>query len=246
MKNFYIFCMVYVTLIFSGCAVKQTDDDATKVAKHVVNAPIYAVMAVGAAGTAAGGAVGYGISKTIDTASGVELYGGEKFLYTIAEDKLDENNEIAKFYNDKNFSLYKDKNGQSYLYIKAKEILLQTDDIAHSKRWSVAQFDKRPFLIFKGIQLPDSITTEQILSTTIKDKFDNPIVWGDNTFIDIQERRTGWTLSLQKTIIVIVDGAETINMSDNKSPKSIPDQVQYYFPENSQNLSISKLMVDIH
>ncbi len=39
--------VVALGLGFNGCAIKQTDSTATKVAKHTVNAPGYAFMGLG-------------------------------------------------------------------------------------------------------------------------------------------------------------------------------------------------------
>lgn len=45
LRNIIVFMVS--ALLFSGCAIKQEDSTATKVAKHTVNAPGYAFMGLG-------------------------------------------------------------------------------------------------------------------------------------------------------------------------------------------------------
>jgi hypothetical protein len=70
MKLLYIGVIVSTLFLTTGCTVKQTDTQATKVAKHTVNAPLYLVIGVGAVGTAAfslaGAAIAYPVKLTID------------------------------------------------------------------------------------------------------------------------------------------------------------------------------------
>lgn len=247
MKKSILLFLWSLILLFSGCAVKQTDDDTTKVAKHVVNSPLYAVMAVGMAGEMAGGTIGYGVSKATDALAGEELYYGETLIGTFEQEQLDINETYAKFYQDNDYALYKDAQNNTYLYIVAKKILIKSNDISYFKRWSMATIEKRPKLIFTGIIIPESLEKEKILDTLQKDRFGNPIAWGDNAFITIRDKRSGWALSLTRTMVIIGNGAETVNMSDKNSPKGYVDQIRYYFKGQTEDMNdediISKFIV---
>lgn len=48
-----IVIILFTAFVLQGCSVKQTDSTGLKVAKHTANTPLYAVIAVGAVGTAA-------------------------------------------------------------------------------------------------------------------------------------------------------------------------------------------------
>ena len=234
-----------IALIFSGCAVKQTDDDTTKVVKHVVNAPLYAAVAVGMAGEAAGGAVGYGVSKTTDALVGEELYLGETFIGTFEQKELDSNEAYAKFFQNSDFAFYKDAQANTYLYIMRNQKLIKTDDISYFKRWATANMERKPTLWFTGIILPDGVDQEVALATVKKDRFGNPVAWGNNTFITIRERRGGLFLTeMKRTMIVIGDGADAVNLADSNAPIDFIEQIYFYFPEQSKNIEdMSKLLV---
>lgn len=232
-------------LLLSGCAVKHTDNDATKVAKHVVNTPLYAVMAIGAAGTAAGGSIGYGVSKATDAIIGEELYSGETMIGMFEQESLDSNLSYAKFFQNTNFAFYKDAQKNTYLYIMKNKTLIKTDDISYFKRWAMATLEKRPTLYFTGIILPEGVNTEMALATMKKDRFGNPIVWGNNTFITIRERRSGWALSMKRTMILLDNGADTVDLADQNIPIEYSDQIRYYFPEQIKGMDdLSELIVN--
>lgn len=239
----YLMCVI---LIFSGCSVKQTDDDATKVAKHVVNAPLYAVMAVGMAGEVAGGAIGYGVSKATDALVGEELYYGETLIGTFEQEQLDSKETYAKFYQYDDYALYKDAQNNTYLYLVNKKTLIKTNDVSYFKRWSMATIEGRPKIIFTGIIIPEGIEQEEIIKMLKKDKFGNPIAWGNNTFIKIQDRRAGLLLSLTSTMVLIGNGADTVDLADKNAPTDYVDQIRYYFPLQTENMNdenVSKFIV---
>lgn len=237
--NKIFFFLLPIALMLSGCAVKQDDDGATKVAKHVVNAPVYAVMAVGMAGTTAGGAIGYGVSKATDAVRGEELYYGETLIGEFEQDQLDANKTYAKFYQYEDYALYKDAQNNTYLYLVKKRTLIKTDDVSYFKRWSMAAIERRPKIIFTGIIIPEGVEKEEVIKMFKKDKFGNPIAWGNNTFIKIQDRRAGWLLSLTRTMVLIGNGADTVvDLADNNAPTTdYIDQIRYYFPQQTQNMS---------
>lgn len=245
MKKIILFFLP-MTLMFIGCSVKQDDDGATKVAKHVINSPVYAVMAVGMAGEAAGGAIGYGVSKATDAVRGEELYYGETLIGEFEQDQLDANETYAKFYQYEDYALYKDAQDNTYLYLVKKKALIKTDDVSYFKRWSMAAIERRPKIIFTGIIIPEGVEKEEVIKMLKKDKFGNPIAWGNNTFIKIRDRRAGWLLSLTRTMIVIGNGADTVDLADKNAPSDYVDQIRYYFPQQTQNMSdenVLKLIV---
>lgn len=241
-----IFMVFSLLVSLTGCSVKQTDDGATKVAKHVMNAPLYAVMAVGAAGTAVGGAIGYGVSKTTDALMGEELYYGETLIGEVEQEQLDTNETYAKFYQYGDYALYKDAANTTYLYLVPKKLLIKSDDISYFKRWAMADIEKRPKISLSGIILPEGVEAEEVMKSLQKDRFGNPVAWGNNTFITIRERRSGWLLSLKRTMILIGDGAATVDMADKNAPIDYIDQIRYYFPKQTQNMdddNVAKLIV---
>jgi len=246
MRKILAQCLMCVILIFSGCSVKQTDDDATKVAKHVVNAPLYAVMAVGMAGEVAGGAIGYSVSKATDAFVGEELYYGETLIGTFEQEQLDSNETYAKFYQYDDHALYKDAENNTYLYLVNKKTLIKTNDVSYFKRWSMATIEGRPKIIFSGIIVPEGVEEKELLKSFKKDKFGNPVAWGNNAFIRIKEQRAGLLLSLTRTIILIGNGADTVDIADKSAPVDFVDQIRYYFPNQTQDMSdenVSKLIV---
>ena len=247
MKRYVLSIGLGLCMFTSGCAVKSSDNDATKVAKHVVNAPLYAVMAVGAAGTAVGGGIGYGVSKTTDAIRGEELYYGESLIGSMDMDALDHNASYAKFFQNNDYAFYKDAENNSYLYLIKRQQLIKSDDLSYFKRWSIAQVEKRATLIFTGIQLPEGVDEKTALSTMKKDRFGNPVAWGNNTVIRIKEHRGGLFLTrLDHIIILIGNGADTVNLSDPNAPMEYTDQIRYYFPEQTKNMeddALSKLII---
>ena len=79
-----------------------------------------------------------------------------------------------------------------------------------------------------------------------KDKFGNPVAWGNNTFIKIQDRREGLLLSLTRTMILIGNGADTVDLADKNAPTDYVEQIRYYFPQQTQSMSdenVLKLIV---
>lgn len=245
MSKYFLIYITSLILFLSGCAVKQTDNDATKVAKHVVNSPLYAVMAVGAVGTAAGGSIGYGVSKATDAIVGEELYSGETMIGVFEQEILDSNVSYAKFFQNTNYALYKDEQNNTYLYIISKKTLIKSDDISYFKRWTMAALEKRPTLYFTGIRIPEGVDKEMALATVKKDRFGNPIAWGNNTFISIREQRTGWALSMKRTMILLDNGADTVDLADQNAPIEYSDQIRYYFPEQTKGIDdLSGLIIN--
>lgn len=66
-KIINIAIVVALGLGFSGCAIKQTDSTATKVAKHTVNVPGYAFMGLGYVATKTVEAVAIGTIVAVTT-----------------------------------------------------------------------------------------------------------------------------------------------------------------------------------
>lgn len=164
-----IIMVITIILLLSACAIKQTDTTTDKSAKHIVNAPLYAVMLPGMLLTAAGGAVGYGVSKSIDALADVEVYFSEAYLGKHKEKELDNNISLAKFYTDSDFAIYKDKENVNYVLFKSSNDFIKDVDFTH-KRWSIARLEGRPYLHVKKFRLPDDLKREYIFSKFEKDK----------------------------------------------------------------------------
>lgn len=235
--NIYVLCkkiclLCFGSIVLVGCSVKQDDTTATKAAKHLVNAPMYAILAVGAAGTYAAGSVGYGISKGIDKLAGVELYLGETYLGKHEEINLDNNSSLAKFYNGDYFSLYKDKEGDTYLLDKPTKDLIKDVKFGFKRKKSS---NGVYFPIYKVNLEETGIDKEYIYSKMKKDKFGNPIFLGNSVIVRIHQERKGWAMRLYTTLYIIPNGVTTTGFSFNEIyPVSLDDQIDYFFPKNSK------------
>lgn len=227
--------LVLVALLVSGCSVKDSDSGLTKVAKHTINAPMYAVLAVGAAGVMAGGGVGYLVSKTGDLVAGREWYQGEYFLGVIDQEKLDANISLAPFYEDNDFKLLKDSSGNDYLYFKDTGEFIRTKEVLNPKRWAVAGLEKRPVLKYYGFKLPDGITQEMIEQKAAKDRFGNIAYIGENSLLALRPRREGLPLSLHYEMFIITDGVKKYTNLGEFEPKTLKQWLQGNFPEQMKN-----------
>lgn len=203
MKLFQLASIALAGLLISGCSVKQEDDGLTKVAKHTANAPLYAVLAVGMAGTMLGGGMGYAVSKTSDALAGREWYQGETFVGIVEREALDANSTLAPFYEDVHFVVFKDAKEQNYLYFKDSSELIHTKEILNRKRWAIAGLEGRPVLPYVGVRLPESITKEMVEEKAGKDRFGNPVFIGQNSLAALRPRRDGWLMSLKYEMFVL-------------------------------------------
>lgn len=57
MGKIFTWYIISIVLVFTGCSIKQTDNEATKVVKHVVNTPVYSYGCRYGRRSVAGGAV---------------------------------------------------------------------------------------------------------------------------------------------------------------------------------------------
>lgn len=232
--NIYVLCkkiclLCFGSIVLVGCSVKQDDTTATKAAKHLVNAPMYAVLAVGAAGTYAAGSVGYGISKGIDKLAGVELYLGETYLGKQTEEDLDNNTSLAKFYNNMNMSLYKDKDNSTYMFDKPTKDFIKDVKFGYKRN---ASSNKVRFPISKVKLEETGLDEDYLYSKMRKDKFGNPTFLGNSVVVRIHQERKGWAMSLYTTLYIIPNGAATAGFAfDETYPVSLDDQIDYFFPK---------------
>lgn len=226
MKKVHSFLLVILVFI-SGCSVKNDDSTLTKGVKHTLNAPLYVIVGVGAVGHMAGGALGYGVSKTIDTIGGAEVYLGETYLGKNTEQALDNNTSLAKFYTDFNYAFYKDKDNTNYMLNKANGDFIKNVKFLH-KRWSVARLEKRPTIPLRKVILKKGTTKDDIRWEKIgKDKFGNPIFFGDNILVKVSKQSTGF-LSFVPVLYLIPGGARTVSKTDSNAPDSFKEQIDYY------------------
>ncbi|MDQ7060659.1 MAG: hypothetical protein Q9M43_05805 [Sulfurimonas sp.] len=220
-------------ITITGCSIKDTDETEVKVAKHVANAPIYAVGAIGAAGTAVvgflGGGIAYGLSKTGDAISGSEMYWGETYRGKQTEEALDNNVSFAKFYTDNNFALYKNSENESFMLLKETDDFIQSSNPRFEKRTAIARYEKRPHLNIKKYRLPDGIGEDLIYEKIKKDRFGNPLFFGDSILLEANQFRNGLFLTLKADIYIIEDGANTVSMADERTSDLQNLQIKYYF-----------------
>jgi len=230
-KKISLLCIV--SIVFTGCSVKQDDSTATKTAKHIVHASMYAVLVVGAAGTLAAGSVGYGVSKGIDKLAGVELYLGETYLGKHEEINLDNNASLAKFYSDDYFSLYKDKNNDTYMLDKPTKDLIKDVKFGFKRKTSSIGVY---FPIHKVKLEETGLDEEYIYSKFKKDKFGNPTFLGNNSVVRVQQVRKGWAMRMHTTLYLIMNGTTTVGIPYDKTvPTGLFDQIDYFFPNKKDN-----------
>ena len=223
-----------VTLVFiTGCAVKQTDTTSEKTAKHLVNAPFYVVFGAAKLATVAGGAVGYGVSKMGDAVTGRELYMGEEYLGDTNETTLDNNASYAKYYSDPDFAMYKNEKNENLLLLKESGELIKSSKALIKKRWAAAAIEGKRHLHVFDVRLPDDMDEKYILGKLKKDRFGNPVFFGDNVVLELKQSRSGWALTLHSKLFIIPGGANTVGMADKNAPDTIEEQVKYYFSKTS-------------
>ncbi len=226
---------IIVSLVLHACAIKQTDTTSIKGVKHIANAPLYAIMIPGMLFSVAGGTIGYGVSKSLDTLTGIELYLGEEYLGKQTEDRLDHNASLAKFYTDDSFALYKDKNSTNYALFKSNNDFIKDVNLVH-KRWSIAKLEGRPYLHVKQFRLPNDLEKEYIISKFEKDRFGNPIFLGNNIVAKLNQYHSGIFLTKYSDIYLLTNGALTINRAtkDNNIPINTQKQLSYFFKQTTQ------------
>ncbi len=229
-KILYTYLLVF---IITGCSVKQTDDTATKTAKHLVNSPAYVILGIGAVGTLAAGSVGYGISKGIDKLAGVELYLGETYLGKHEEINLDNNASFAKFYTDNNFALYKDIDNSIYMLDKPTKDLIKDVKFGFKRKTSSIGVY---FPIHKVKLEETGLDEEYIYSKFKKDKFGNPTFLGNNSVVRVHQSRKGWAMRMHTTLYLIMNGTTTVGIPYDKTvPTGLYDQIDYFFPHKKDN-----------
>lgn len=221
---------IIILLTFTGCSIKQDDDLTTKTAKHIVNSPAYVIIGAGALATAAGGLVGYSVSKGVDKLAGVELYLGETHLGKSEESILDNNASLAKFYADDNYALYKDSENENYMLQKSTGDVIKGVKFGH-KRWSIASFDNRPTLPIKTIHLQSDLDKEYLYSKFKTDKFGNYLFLGNSVILKVQQYRAGLFLTKHTKLFLIEDGTASIGKYDHTIPPNLKEQLEYFFPK---------------
>lgn len=223
--------MMASVFVFSGCSVKEGDNDLVKAAKYTANAPIYAVAAVGLAGTMIGGGIGHTVSKTGDAIAGREWYQGETFMGTYEAEQLDSNVTLAPFYEDDHYKTLKNSKNENFLYIKATQELILTDNLLKPKRWATAGLEGRPIPPYVGYRLPSSITKEMIEEKAGKDQFGNPTFLGKDALVLLRPKRTGWLMKLHYEVFAFTGGTQDFTNADEKESKTTKEWLLANFPE---------------
>lgn len=230
-----IVSLLVLLMTITGCSVKDNDETGVKVAKHVVNSPMYAIGAVGAAGVAVtgviGGGIAYGVSKTGDALIGSEMYWGETYIGKKTEQTLDKDVSFAKFYTDSNFALYKNSENESFMLLKDTNDFIKSSDDKFTKRTAVAKLEGKPRLHISKYMLPAGIGEDLIYEKIKKDKFGNPIFFGDNVLLYANQFRNGLLMTLKTNIYTILNGANTVDMADKRTPNTLNGQIGYYFAD---------------
>jgi F0F1-type ATP synthase membrane subunit c/vacuolar-type H+-ATPase subunit K len=217
--------------MFSGCSVKEGDNDLVKAAKYTANAPIYAVAAVGLAGTMIGGGIGYSVSKTGDAIAGRERYQGETFIGTFETEQLDNNVTLAAFYEDGHYKTFKNSENENFLYIKSTKELILTDNLLKPKRWATAGLEGRPIPPYVGYRLPSSVTKEMIEEKAGKDQFGNPAFLGKDALVLLRPKRTGWLMELHYEVFALTGSAQDFTNADTEEPETTKEWLLVNFPE---------------
>lgn len=231
-KIFFSFCTVVFML--SGCSVKQNDNTATKTVKHIANSPLYVIMGIGIAGTIAGGAVGYGISNSIDALNGYEIYADEIYLGKQTELALDTNASLTKIYTNDDFAMFKDDKNINYLLDKSNQDFIKNVLIG-GKRYKLGSGVRLPFR--KVLLEKLDLDKKEIFEKFSKDEFGNPTYLGSNVVLKVKQSRQGWLMSLYTNIYLIPNGANSVGRQyDENIPDDIQKQMNYYFPANKNDL----------
>ena len=103
-------------------------------------------------------------------------------------------------------------------------------DFTH-KRWSIARLESRPYLHVKKFRLPDDLERGYIFSKFEKDKFGNPIFFGDNIVVELNQYYSATFFTKYSDLYLIVDGALTIDRKpkDTNIPINMDKQIAYFF-----------------